>query len=1590
MKKLALILLFLVPYHIVHSAPIQVTTNPGKSASFERTASLSSPGQVSFEWSPGEFSSWVETWGSQLDAFEENDVPISFRTSVPSFSNLRHRLASFEWLRQSTPLPDDLSRALDQVIPADHPVVEEGQQIIFRDISLSEFIFTPFVKEGNDWYALDRITTEVSVETSNEVPVQSRSVAPSFYEIYSQLLTDNELDELGTPTESGGYLLVGHSIYIEELSDWIGWKKQLGYPVQVIELEGNATFHTVRLLIHDAYNDAELKPEFCLLVGDPVLGTYRIPADYIPGSMELDVMTDHHYATITGNDDWPEIWVGRWSVTTLNHLRIVAAKSIAYERGLNMSGTDGDWIGKGLVICDNTYSSTGLTSSWVRERMVDYGYSYVDSVFFPPHQDAAPISDAINDGRGWVNYRGFGSPTSWIFPVFTNYDAISLNNSWKTPIVTSIVCGGGAYDYNEDPCLGEGFLRAGSVNTPRGAIAFVGPSDLDTHTRWNNCMTGGIFTSALTHGVETFSSAVFMGKMAIWEGFPNNREPGDSHSSVYFYFDTYNILGDPGFKMRTRPPLELTSDHPLTIPHGSNNISVYVEDENGSPIQGARVTIVGDTTDFGPITSITGDDGLVRLDFEGNLPGEGDYIITADKLNMIPSQTPVTFESQSFGLQLTDLSVSAPLTPGETITLAPELMNSGTEATGELTATLSATESGVSITNGTATYTSLAPGASNSNEIFTIEVDLNAVDTADPGLILELDNASDDPIELRLPLHIEAPRIETITQNLVVDPQDNPVSITVEVVNQGPVSTGDGTLMLTCDHPAISMIDTLSYLGVVTPGSIEEGNEPFTFTVSSNIMRGEPIAFDWEFVDGSGRVETGVLNILPGEKTVADPYGPDSYGYRAYDTADTWYWASPQYEWFELDPSQGSPGIPLNLWDAADEEDISTVIDVPFTIQYYGQTFDQLTICSNGWVKPGASQEINFRNWNLPGGLGPMNLIAPFWDDLRVVPGQGNVCYFYDEYCGRLIVEWSHVRVASDPNNNRTSTFQVMIYDPEMRVTPTGDSEIEFHYNEIHDNDSQQNYSTVGIRNHNGTSGLELHYAHYSHDELEPLGSGVTYLLTTRTLADGIAPRVSGYTFFDDGSNGSIGNGNGIVEAGETIAIELEEFNFGFIDATDVRATLETYDSYVEFINEEIIFDFIGSRDSATEGYFLFEVTPHTPDHFPLGFKVVTTDDDEYTWRDSGRLVVRGPYAEVDGIETVDDSLGGNGNGGIEAGESVSFTITIQNTGVSDLEPFDLILHPDENGIVTVLTGTASSGLLEAGETIEVQQEFEITISQDAPQPGVLRLPLDIEVDGQIHRVDSLSVPVGVFEFYDTFEVNPEDNWTSFNGDWHVSSVLPHSPNRSLRWGNVEGDSYSPNRIERILTRPFILPGPATLNLWIHMNIVGYLTLYLVHVEDQDTSALVFFNNPADYWTERTYSITPNTNGEQVQLMFQATTYGNISGSGIQLDDIVVIADEQEIGLEEELVPTEFAIDGPWPNPFNPLTSVTVALPQAEFLDVRVFDILGREVAVLANEGKPSGWHHLSFEATNLASGIYFVKVDAGKYRTIKKAVLMR
>jgi hypothetical protein len=131
-------------------------------------------------------------------------------------------------------------------------------------------------------------------------------------------------------------------------------------------------------------------------------------------------------------------------------------------------------------------------------------------------------------------------------------------------------------------------------------------------------------------------------------------------------------------------------------------------------------------------------------------------------------------------------------------------------------------------------------------------------------------------------------------------------------------------------------------------------------------------------------------------------------------------------------------------------------------------------------------------------------------------------------------------------------------------------------------------------------------------------------------------------------------------------------------------------------------------------------------------------------------------------------------------------------------------------------------------------------------------------------------------------------------------------------------------------------------------------------------------------------------NGEFTQVNFSNNVIGYVqyNSNGAQ----IVIGDPSSVGEESDLnnVPDTYELAQNYPNPFNPTTKISWQSPVGGHQTIKAYDVLGNEVATLVDEFRNAGAYEVTFDASNLSSGIYFYRLQAGSFVEIKKMILLR
>ncbi|MFC1898632.1 carboxypeptidase regulatory-like domain-containing protein, partial [Candidatus Cloacimonadota bacterium] len=438
-----------------------------------------------------------------------------------------------------------------------------------------------------------------------------------------------------------------------------------------------------------------------------------------------------------------------------------------------------------------------------------------------------------------------------------------------------------------------------------------------------------------------------------------------------------------------------------------------------------------------------------------------------------------------------------------------------------------------------------------------------------------------------------------------------------------------------------------------------------------------------------------------------------------------------------------------------------------------GIEYDDITVCSNGWVAPGITANTSFMNWQIPGSLGPSPQIAVFWDDLET--GPGDVYYYYDSAQNYIVIEWDNMR--NEYNTNLEETFQVIIYDSNFYPTATGDSEMKFQYKEFNNVDvgsypsRHGQYCTVGLEDHTGTQGLEYTFNNTYPPQAKTI-TDETALLFTGPPISFEEPFIvlGGVTLNDE-------NGNGRADYGESIDLDIMLNNIGEQAATGVSGIISTNDPYITITENTASYNNINGSSSGTNvSDFSIEIAENCIDGHVAVF-VLDITSNESTWNLNFTIELNAPAIEYASF-VIDDSALGNSNSIFDPGETVNVMIAIANNGGSNGYNIEGELTSIDPYITVNTTGFVNFGNMPAGNSST--QTFSVTAAPNTPYEHAAQFEMNITGDSGIAGSFDFIIAIGVdIElFFDDFE-SGLGLWTVVNnggtGSWVIET--PPYPN---------------------------------------------------------------------------------------------------------------------------------------------------------------------------------------------------------------------
>ncbi len=905
-------------------------------------------------------------------------------------------------------------------------------------------------------------------------------IKPSIY-VYKAL---QSLVENPPPLPQRDDFLMGSYLYIvpeannvpEAVEPLIEWRRRQGHRVAVEYVDNGEDSGTLRNIINDYY-DSDDPIEFVGLVGDAG-GQISLSAASANG--------DYGYTRLDGNDPLPDIAIGRITCDNVNTLENVINKLVSYESNPYMQNTD--WFRRGCVVAGNSVNGLGtvLVAKWVRKELLDIGFEEVLDWY---HNEDGNIggnqpflTDAVESGISIMHYRAYMNMNNLNLGVLYNMN----NRRGRWPAVLAISCATGSY-VNRDAHTEAWFKSRG------GGIGAIGTATAGTHVQYNNIMAGGVWKAIYKDELYAFGWGLNGGKTQLWRAYHG------LDGSYMNFMDWNNLMGDPGTIIWTDIPAEINVERPDEFQVGGSRFrTVVTYDEDDEPVAEALVCLYKEE-ELHEI-KYTNDDGIAEFSVDPEALTDGTLHVTVTKHNHksyledIDVVDPDNFIGIS-GYSLDDDNNGESegdndeiANPSETIELNLFFLNYGENAVqGEATITLESLTPWAEVLGDPVELDEEIAPNDNVETTFVIRI---APDCPDQmhcqfGAVFA---AGDNEWESSCDVVVESPKIQVMDVHYDPGNSINPGQvkrIDLTLRNTGHKEIDDFTARIETGNDILRVIE-----GEADYNSINENRvgrvDGAWFRISAHpfTVPGMVIPVTLTVETETGFVDTDHFSITVGEKTVDDPLGPDEYGYICLDSGDDDWEYAPEYDWVEIDPDENGNhfnGRELNLPDRGDNQDRSVAIDLPFDFQYYGEEFDEITICSNGWAAFGDQSELaDFRNRRIGQALGPNAQLCAWWDNL-LVPNDAGVFHHYDDDGGRFIIEWNNVgRLLNGGGMGARETFEIILYDPAVHPTITGDGIIVFQYKEVHNENRPAHndtpFCTIGISNLDDSGGIEYTY----------------------------------------------------------------------------------------------------------------------------------------------------------------------------------------------------------------------------------------------------------------------------------------------------------------------------------------------------------------------------------------------------------------------------------------------------------------------------------------------------------------------------------
>ena len=1000
------------------------------------------------------------------------------------------RLSWFEGKPESPYIENIEAYETNNVYPQEYVKIDPPS--IFRDFRIARVSVFPvrYIPAQNELQVVSSITVRINYgpgEVINPKTKSKNAIAPSFGKLYRSFIFNYQevLDNLYGGKEEGHevMLCIMDDMFEESFQIYADWKRESGTDIHVTTFSdigaNSSNPNIIKDHITDAYYNWDIPPTYVLIVGDDGVFPKKIV------SYDYSFPNEDFFVEIEGDDHFPEMMIGRFTNQGDYRMQVMINKFMLYEKTPYIADTD--WYKKSTCCSNNAYASQVSTVRFTANIMMDDGGFEVDTLMSDGNgwggggcsMNLNDVINTIDEGRSYLNYRGEGWSSGWNANCygFGTGDVSGLNNSEKFTFVTSIGCGVAMFDTYGGNCFGEEWVQLGSLSSPRGGIAFIGPTS-NTHTTYNNRIDKGIYVGMFQEGMDTPGQALLRGKLYLYNVFGTDIW-------VEYHYRVYCVLGDPSLHIWKDVPLAVNIDHPASILVGNNTPEFTITfASSGLPVANAELCLTGEDL-F--ITAISDSLGKINLEVVPEI--EETLVVTVRGGNVYPYQGTMDV------IQLTELiepegeplvvdidgNTDGLINPNENCNITYTLKNWGTITASNIEATLSTTtaEFVEIVTTDPVDFGNLTPGSSSTGDPFQFFVKPNCP----VGQIITLQiNVSTTTSSWDYDYNLEVKGCELMFDRFVVndagssnmnyrmDPGET-VILALSVVNLGEDIAPNVMGILSSDDPFITIDDSTGSFGTLNISDLVINNDdPYVVTISGSCPTEYMVEFSLKLYTQDGNYPYQSISefSLPVALQIPTDYsGPDDYGYYAYSSDDAFYDQTPEYNWIEIE----GVGTQINVPNVSD---YTETVSLPFTFKYYGINYNNLRISTDGWIAFGNGPQIAPVNNTLPYNDNVNNMVAVFWDDLYDIEytGEGNIYYYTDNANHRFIIEWDSITHNDNTTEPKPEVFQAILLDPDFYNTNTGDGEIIFQYHMIEDISN----NTIGIENNTQDVGLQYVY----------------------------------------------------------------------------------------------------------------------------------------------------------------------------------------------------------------------------------------------------------------------------------------------------------------------------------------------------------------------------------------------------------------------------------------------------------------------------------------------------------------------------------